>query len=74
VKITGSHVALRGNFFGPVSATDTVKSSKDTASLVVCNEKKIFLVGGYGFFVSDIISGGLLGHFGQLHLALGPNH
>jgi len=24
--------------------------------------------------VSDIISGGLLGHLGQLHLALGPNH
>jgi len=23
--------------------------------------------------VSDIISGGLLGHLGQLHLALGPN-
>jgi len=25
------------------------------------------------FFVSDIISGGLLGNLGQLHLALGPN-
>jgi len=23
--------------------------------------------------VSDVISGGLLGHLGQLHLALGPN-
>jgi len=31
------------------------------------------LVGGCGFFVSDIISGGRLGHLGQLHLALGPN-
>jgi len=28
---------------------------------------------GCGFFVSDIISGGRLGHLGQLHLALGPN-
>jgi len=24
--------------------------------------------------VSDVISGGLLGYLGQLHLALGPNH
>jgi len=36
--------------------------------------KKNFLVGGFGFFVSDVTSGGLLGHFGPLHLALGPNH
>jgi len=28
---------------------------------------------GGGFFVSDVISGGLLGHLGPLHLALGPN-
>jgi len=32
--------------------------------------KQIFLVGACRFFVSDIISGGLLDH---LHLALGPN-
>jgi len=25
-------------------------------------------------FLSDILSGGLLGHFGPLHLALGPKH
>jgi len=25
-------------------------------------------------FVSDVISGVLLGYFGPLHLALGPNH
>jgi len=24
--------------------------------------------------VSDVISGGRLGHLGPLHLALGPNH
>jgi len=35
-------------------------------------EKKI-LVGGCGFFMSDVISGGLLGHFGPFHLALGTN-
>jgi len=29
---------------------------------------------GLIFFLSDVISGGLLGHLGPLHLALGPNH
>jgi len=33
--------------------------------------KKIFSLGCYGFFMSDIISGGLLGHLGPLCLALG---
>ena len=28
---------------------------------------------GFGFFVSDVISGVVLGLFGPLHLALGPN-
>ena len=65
-------MAMRGNFSGPVSATDPVKSSKDSASLVDCTRKN-FLVVGCGFFVSDVISGGLLGHLGPLHLALGPN-
>jgi len=41
-KTTGSHVALRGNFSCPVSATDLVKSSKDLASLVDCTRKKFF--------------------------------
>jgi len=36
-------------------------------------EKK-FLVRWCRFFVSDFISGGLLGHVGPLHLALGSNH
>ena len=35
--------------------------------------KKSFLLGGCGFFVSDAISGGLLGHLGPLCLALGAN-
>jgi len=31
------------------------------------------LLGGCGFFVSDVISGGLLGHLGPLCLTLGAN-
>jgi len=34
---------------------------------------KNFLVGRYRFFMSDVISGGLLGHLGPLYLALGAN-
>jgi len=35
--------------------------------------KKNFLILGFGFFVSDVVSGGFLGLFVPLHLALGPN-
>jgi len=42
VKTAGLHVALRGNFSGPVSATDPVKISKDSASLVICTQKFFF--------------------------------
>jgi len=38
-------VALRGNISAPVQATDLVKASKDTASLLVCTRKKIFCFG-----------------------------
>ena len=72
-KIAGSHVTLRENFSGPVSATDLVKSSKDLGSLEVCSRKKLFLVGGCMFFVSYVISGGLLGRLGPLHLTQAPN-
>jgi len=41
-KTAGSHVALHGNLSGPVSATDPVKSSKESASLVACSRKKCF--------------------------------
>ena len=71
-KNTKMHVALRGNCSGPVSATDLAEVSKDAAGLLVHTLKKFF-VGGCGFFVSDVISGGLLGYLGQLHLALDPN-
>jgi len=50
-------------------STDPVKVSKDAASLLACTRKKI-LLGECGFFVSDVKSGGLLGHFGPLRLAL----
>jgi len=72
-KNTEMHVALCGNFSGPVYATDPVKVSKDTASLVACTRQKNFLVGGCRFFVSDVLSGGLLGHLGSLNRALGSN-
>jgi len=65
-------VALSENLSRHVSATDPVKGSKDSASLAPCTRKKIFWL-GMQVFVSDIITGGLLGHLGQLHLALGPN-
>ena len=71
-KTADSHVALRGNFSAPVWVTALVEVSKDAASLVVCT-RTIFLLGVCGFFVSDVISGGLFGHLGPLHLALGAN-
>ena len=41
-KNAKTHVALHGNFSGPVYSTDQVKVSKDTASLLVWTWKKIF--------------------------------
>jgi len=65
----GSHMALRGNISTPAQVTDLVEVSKDTASLMVCTQKK-FLLGRCGFFVSDVINRGLFDH---IHLALGAN-
>jgi len=42
---TETHVALRGNFSGLVSATGPVKGSKDAASLLVCTRKNFFAWG-----------------------------
>ena len=47
------------------------KSLKRRSNLLVCTRKNNFLHGGG--FVSDIISGGLLGHLDSLFLALGAN-
>jgi len=49
-----------------VAQTDRPQSSR-------LHLKKNFLLGGCGFFVSDIISGGLFRHLGPLCLALGAN-
>jgi len=65
-------MALHGNISAPVWVTDLVEASKDMASLLVCTRKN-FLLGGCGFFVSDVISGELLGHLDPLCLTLGAN-
>jgi len=66
-KNTETHdVALRGNFSGSVSITDPVKGLKDMASLLVLHSKKNFCLGN-AEFLSDVISGGLLGHLGPLY-------
>jgi len=69
---TELHVALHNCNSGAESSGELFKGFNDAASLLVCTQKKFF---GWGcrFFVSNIISGGLLGHFRPLHLALGPN-
>ena len=72
-KTADSHMALRGNISAPVQVTNLIEASKDAASLVVCTQKNFFFLEDAGFFVSDIISGGLLGHLGSLCLALGVN-
>jgi len=65
-------VGLRRNISGPVQVTDLVEASKD-AAILVCTRKN-FLLGRCWFFVSDILSGGLLDHLGPLCLALCANH
>jgi len=61
-------MALHGNISAPVQVMDLVEAS----SLLVCTRKKFF-VWGCSFFVSDVISGGILGHLAPLYLALGAN-
>jgi len=63
---------LRARNSGANWGRELFKRSKDSASLLVCTRKKTF-VSGWGFFVSDVISRGLLGHLGLLHLVLGSN-
>jgi len=50
------------------------KSLKKRGKYSSLHSKKKILLGGCGFFVSDVISGGLLGNLGPLCLALGANH
>jgi len=49
------------------------KSLKKHGKSSSLHSKKIYLLWGCGLPVSDIISGGLLGHLCPLQLALGPN-
>jgi len=49
------------------------KSLKRRGKSSSLHSKKFFLIGGCVFFVSDVISEGLLGHLGPLCLALGAN-
>jgi len=71
-KNTDMHVALRGNLSRSGSAADLVEASKDAASLLVCTLTKFFWL-GVQIFLSDVISGGLLGHLDPPYLALGAN-
>jgi len=71
-KTTVLHAALCARNLGAESGREMFKGLKDAASSVV-HTRKNFLVRGCGFFVSDVISGGLLGHLGPLYLALGTN-
>ena len=52
-----------------VESCSRLKKLGKTSSL----HSKKFFWSGEEFFVSDIISGGLSGHLGPLHLALDPN-
>jgi len=61
---------LRRNISADDCAKELFKPLEDSVSLCVCNEKKNLVL---FFFVSDVISGVVLGLFGPLHLALGPN-
>jgi len=49
------------------------KSLKRHGKSSSLHSKQIFLLGDCRFFVSDIISGGLLGHLGPPCLAMGAN-
>jgi len=69
-----THMALRGNFFWSDMFYRPGKSLKRRGKSSSLHSKKIFLLWVCGFFVSDAISGGLLGHLGPLCLALGANH
>ena len=61
----------------PCSSTDCAgelfMNSNGSASLIDCTRKKKVLVGGCGFFVSDVISEVVLGSFWLMLPGLGPN-
>ena len=69
---TAVFVCLTNAVTLPPIALELFKSSKDSANLLVCNEK-FFLVGTCGFFVSDVISEVVFGPFWLMLPGLGPN-
>ena len=52
-KTTGSHVALCVRNSGAESGRELFKGSKDSASLLVCTQKKIFWLGVQIFFIGN---------------------
>jgi len=61
----------------PSSSADCARElfvgSNRSANLVDCTRKNIFLVGGCGFFVTDVINEVVLGSFWLMLPGLGPN-
>jgi len=54
-------------------ARQMFKGSNGSASLLDCTRKKLFLVGGCRFVMSDVISEVVLGTFWLMLPDLGPN-
>jgi len=54
-------------------AGELLKGSSESISLLVCTRKIFCLVGGCGFFVSDVISKVVFGPFWLMLPGLGPN-
>jgi len=65
-------MALRECNSGAESSRELFNAQKTRQIFWSALEKKFF-GWGCGFFMSDVTSGGLLGHLGQVHLALGPS-
>jgi len=55
-----------------LKALESCSNPQKTQQVFKSAMKKRFF--DFGFFVSDITSGVVLGLFGPLHLVLGPNH
>jgi len=68
LKNSSFRLLYQRHSFSADCARELFKVSNGSASLVDCTQK-IFLVGGCGFFVSDVISEVVLGHFGSCCLA-----
>jgi len=72
-KTSSCQLPYQHHSYSTNCATKLFKGSNRSASLLVCTREKIFLVGGCGFFVSDIISEVVLGPFWLMLPGAGPN-